>query len=63
LEHCGWKFWSVRGSEYYYNPEQALSSLWQTLDEYEIEPLGNSGSAVNIEEGIEKRPDVVELNT
>ncbi|MBB6444486.1 AAA domain-containing protein [Bacillus benzoevorans] len=37
LEQSGWKFWRVRGSEYYYNPEQALSSLWQTLDEVGIE--------------------------
>ena len=63
LELCGWKFWRIRGSEYYYNPEQALSSLWQTLDEYEIEPLGNSGSARNTEESLDKEPDMVALNS
>ncbi|KAB2331299.1 AAA domain-containing protein [Bacillus mesophilum] len=40
LERCGWKFWRVRGSDYYYDPEKALSSLWDTLKYYEIEPIG-----------------------
>ena len=40
LERCGWKFWRVRGSDYYYNPEKALSSLWETLNVYGIEPEG-----------------------
>jgi very-short-patch-repair endonuclease len=39
LERCGWKFWRVRGSEYYYNPEKALESLWETLNQYQIEPV------------------------
>ena len=42
LERCGWKFWRVRGSDYYYDPEQALSSLWDTLKYYDIEPIGIS---------------------
>jgi very-short-patch-repair endonuclease len=40
LERCGWKFWRVRGSEYYYNPEKALDSLWETLKQYQIKPAG-----------------------
>ncbi|MEY2195403.1 hypothetical protein AB7942_22105 [Neobacillus sp. BF23-41] len=40
LERCGWRFWRVRGSEYYYNPEKALDSLWETLKQYQIEPSG-----------------------
>jgi very-short-patch-repair endonuclease len=40
LERCGWKFWRVRGSDYYYNPEKALDSLWETLDYYRIQPEG-----------------------
>ncbi|MCM3117820.1 AAA domain-containing protein [Neobacillus sp. MER 74] len=40
LERCGWRFWRVRGSEYYYNPEKALDSLWDTLKQYQIEPSG-----------------------
>ncbi|ARK30103.1 AAA domain-containing protein [Halalkalibacter krulwichiae] len=40
LERCGWKFWRVRGSEYYRSPETALDLLWETLDFYEIRPEG-----------------------
>ncbi|OLS40818.1 AAA domain-containing protein [Bacillus sp. MRMR6] len=40
LERCGWRFWRVRGSDYYYNPEKALESLWATLQHYQIEPVG-----------------------
>lgn len=40
LERCGWRFWRVRGSEYYYNSEKALDSLWETLKQYQIEPAG-----------------------
>ncbi|MEQ6389239.1 AAA domain-containing protein [Bacillaceae bacterium S4-13-58] len=40
LERCGWNFWRVRGSEYYFNPEQALESLWKTLDYHDIRPIG-----------------------
>ncbi|MBU9721610.1 MULTISPECIES: AAA domain-containing protein [Bacillaceae] len=40
LERCGWKFWRVRGSEYYRSPETALDSLWKTLDLYDIRPEG-----------------------
>lgn len=41
LERCGWKFWRVRGSEYYYDPENALNSLWETLEYYNIKPTFN----------------------
>jgi very-short-patch-repair endonuclease/16S rRNA G527 N7-methylase RsmG len=44
LERCGWRFWRVRGSEYYYNPEKALESLWETLNQYQIDPVGTSDS-------------------
>ena len=27
LERCGWKFWRVRGSDYYYDPEGPLLSM------------------------------------
>jgi very-short-patch-repair endonuclease len=46
LERCGWKFWRVRGSVFYYNPEKALSTLWDTLDYYEIEPEQLEPSAI-----------------
>lgn len=44
LERCGWTFWRVRGSDYYYNPEKALSSLWVTLKNYDIEPMQNKAN-------------------
>jgi very-short-patch-repair endonuclease len=38
LERCGWNFWKIRGSEYYYDPENALISLWDKLEYHSIEP-------------------------
>jgi very-short-patch-repair endonuclease len=44
LERCGWKFWRVRGSDYYYNPEKALASLWETLHYYGIQSVDSISS-------------------
>ena len=38
LERCGWRFWRIRGSEYYRDPEGSLGSLWKTLSEMGIRP-------------------------
>lgn len=38
LKRCGWTFWRVRESEYYLDPEAAMSSLWSTLSTAGIEP-------------------------
>jgi very-short-patch-repair endonuclease len=38
LERLGWKFFRVRGSAYYRNPDAALAPLWHRLDELAIEP-------------------------
>ncbi|MFC5602687.1 AAA domain-containing protein [Sporosarcina koreensis] len=38
LQRAGWTFWRVLGSVYYDNPEKALESLWETLDEMNIRP-------------------------
>lgn len=38
LERCGWRFWRVRGSEFYYDPEEAMQSLWALLELYQIFP-------------------------
>jgi very-short-patch-repair endonuclease len=38
LKRAGWRFWRVRGSEFYFDPDAALASLWETLDRYEISP-------------------------
>lgn len=38
LERSGWKFWRVRGREFYFDRISALDSLWEKLDELGIEP-------------------------
>lgn len=37
LERCGWKFWRVRGSEFYRNPNAATDSLWEEIEARGIE--------------------------
>lgn len=36
LERAGWKFWRVRGREFYFNKTKSLESLWTKLDELGI---------------------------
>ena len=38
LERLGWKFIRIRGSEYYRNPAQTLTSICKKLKELKIEP-------------------------
>ncbi|MHC1679203.1 MAG: AAA domain-containing protein [Candidatus Cryosericum sp.] len=38
LERCGWRFWRVRGSLFFRDPERALSELWPLLDRLGIFP-------------------------
>lgn len=38
LERAGWRFWRVRGSTFYRDPNHALDALWQVLDEMEVKP-------------------------
>jgi len=38
LERCDCTFWRVRGSTFYRDPEAALRSLWETLDDLGIHP-------------------------
>ena len=38
LERTGWTFWRVRGSDFYRNPDEALSELWETLERLKIRP-------------------------
>lgn len=40
LERCGWRFWRIRGCEYYRNPKDSLESLWKTLHSMGIRRLG-----------------------
>jgi very-short-patch-repair endonuclease/transcription elongation GreA/GreB family factor len=39
LERVGWTFWRIRGSAFFRDPEHALDSLWQLLDELDIQPM------------------------
>ncbi|MGD7054238.1 AAA domain-containing protein [Sutcliffiella horikoshii] len=38
LERAGWKFWRVRGRQFYYDRVSAMESLWEKLEELGIEP-------------------------
>ncbi|QWC23579.1 AAA family ATPase [Bacillus haikouensis] len=38
LERAGWKFWRVRGRQFYYDRVAAMESLWVKLDELGIQP-------------------------
>ncbi len=39
LKRAGWRFWRVRESEFDYDPDAALATLWETLDRLDISPL------------------------
>jgi very-short-patch-repair endonuclease len=38
LKRAGWRFWRVRESEFGYDPDAALATLWQTLERLDIRP-------------------------
>jgi very-short-patch-repair endonuclease len=38
LKRAGWRFWRVRESEFHYDPDAALATLWTTLDRLDIQP-------------------------
>ena len=42
LKRCGWTFWRVRESRYYLDREDALSTLWPTLNRLGIGPHAGS---------------------
>jgi very-short-patch-repair endonuclease len=43
LERCGWRFFRIRGHEYYRDPDDSLVPLWKMLEEIGIKPLGSVG--------------------
>jgi len=52
LVRSGWRFWRVRGSRFYRDPEEALDTLWATLAECGIHPVvssPNGGKSVKAE--------------
>ncbi len=42
LERVGWRFVRIRESEFYLDPDAALSPLWAKLDEVGIRPFGEA---------------------
>jgi very-short-patch-repair endonuclease len=38
LKRAGWRFWRVRESEFHYDPDAAMATLWETLDRLDIQP-------------------------
>jgi REase_MTES_1575/AAA domain len=40
LERCGWIFWRVSESDFRFDPDKAMSSLWRRLHDLNIHPLG-----------------------
>jgi len=47
LERSGLQFWRVRGAVYYQDPEDALISLWETLEINSIYPSGDDRELVS----------------
>lgn len=39
LERAGWRFWGIRGREFYFDRTKAMESLWGKLDDMGIEPF------------------------
>jgi very-short-patch-repair endonuclease len=42
LERCGWRFWRIRGHEYYRNPGDSLKPLWELLSSMGIKPASST---------------------
>ena len=45
LKRAGWRFWRVRESEFHYDPDAALATLWATLDRLDIQPYDPADAA------------------
>jgi hypothetical protein len=45
LERCNWVFWRVSESNFRFDSEKAMSSLWRKLDDLGIHPLAPSAPA------------------
>jgi very-short-patch-repair endonuclease len=38
LKRSGWRFWRVRESEFGFDPDAAMATLWQSLENLDIQP-------------------------
>ena len=57
LERAGWKFWRIRGSAFYRDPEHALDTLWQVLEEIGINSQYQPKESFKVEEELKKLPE------
>lgn len=48
LERASWRFWRVRGGVFYYDPDSAMESLWDTLRDNGIYPIGEESAEDDI---------------
>lgn len=44
LKRAGWRFWRLRESEFHFDPDAALTPLWNTLAKLQIRPGDLAGS-------------------
>ena len=57
LERAGWKFWRVRGRQFYFDRVAAMESLWDRLEELGIEPSPLENS-IELQAQKESRPKI-----
>ncbi|MFB1081569.1 AAA domain-containing protein [Jeotgalibacillus sp. JSM ZJ347] len=62
LQRAGWHFWRVLGSTFYHDPEKALESLWNRLEDMEIYPFAEWGQQVATDDSEELVSEVTEDN-
>jgi very-short-patch-repair endonuclease len=63
LERCGWKFFRIRESRYYANPEKALEPLWAILEQMGILSLDakyNHYNEIENDNGYDDEDQIVE---
>ncbi len=61
LERCGWRFWRIRGHEYYRDPNGSLEPLWKTLREMGIESLVTTASNKNNSSPVKNEPNLIQV--
>ena len=59
LERCGLRFWRIRGSAFYLDPESALDDLWLTLERHGVYSKGQAPA----DEGVHEEQAVVTDST
>jgi hypothetical protein len=50
LERCGWEFFRVTSSSFYFNKENSLTKLWKLMDERNIFPCATTSSEIEEDE-------------